>query len=110
MNFQHKRITKFGIEGSIYDESHVDRLKAEYLSLLVLQMKADGYVRRTDIDPQFTFFYDGPRNGFSFKLSVYGIYVGKRMAQKLAGVDDYRPIFAAQKKQESRQKKITGTT
>lgn len=107
MNFHHKRITKFDIEGSIYDEAHVDRLKSEYLALIVLQMKSEGYVPRSDIDPHFTFFYDGPKKGFSFKLSVYGVYVGKRQAQLLDSVLGYKPLYSKEAKRANRQKKTT---
>ncbi len=109
MNLHHKRITRFNIEGTIYDEAHVDRLRKEYLALLVLQMKSDGYVPRADIDQDFTLSYSGPRMGYNFKLSVYGVYIGKRAAQTIDSVYGYKPHYSRKVKAPS-EKKTTGTT
>ncbi len=97
------------MEGTLYDEADVDRLKREYLALIVLRMKADGFAVRTDIDPDFTVFYIGPRDGFSFKLSVYGVYVGKRKAQQIDRLYGYKAQYTS-KAVGSPEKKRTGTT
>lgn len=110
MNLHHKRISRFDIEGTIYDEAHIDRLKREYLALVVLQMKSDGYVPRADIDQDFTVSYHGPRKGYSFRLSVYGVYVGKKTAQLIDSAYGYRPQYAKKTKAQANQKKTTGTT
>lgn len=110
MNLHHKRITRFDIEGTIYDEAHVDRLRKEYLALVVLQMKSEGYIPRSDIDLDFTLSYSGPRNGYTFRLSVYGVYVGKRSAQLLDSAYGYKPQYSNKAKAKAAQKKTTGTT
>lgn len=110
MNLHHKRISRFDIEGTIYDEAHVDRLRREYLALVVLQMRSEGYVPRADIDQDFTMSYCGPRKGYSFRLSIYGIYVGKRASQTIDSVYGYRPQYAKKAKAQSNQKRTTGTT
>ncbi len=110
MNLHHKRISRFDIEGTIYDEAHVERLRREYLALVVLQMKSEGYVTRSDIDQDFTLSYNGPTGGYSFKLSVYGIYVGKKTAQVVDSVYGYKPQYANKTKAKKGQKKTTGTT
>lgn len=97
------------MEGTLYDEAHIDRLKTEYLALIILQMKSDGYVVRADIDPDFTISYNGPRNGYDFKLSVYGVYLGKRKAQQVDRMYGYKPQYA-KKPIDSKQKRTTGTT
>lgn len=107
--FHHKSIKRFDIAGTLYDEAHIDRLKREYLALLVLQMKSEGYVVRADIDPDFTISYNGARNGYSFRLSIYGVYLGKRKAQQIDQMNGYKPQYAA-KPVDSKQKKTTGTT
>jgi hypothetical protein len=43
-NFHHKPIHKFDMEGEINDEAAIGRLKNEYIRMLVLKMKLDGYV------------------------------------------------------------------
>ena len=107
MTFHHKSIKRFWMDGVLYDEAHTDRLKQEYLALLVLQMKSEGYVVRADIDPDWTMEYIGSRKGFKFKLSVYGCYVGKRKAQQVDKMYGYRPQYAQQKKDKSKQRSDT---
>ncbi len=84
------------MEGTLYDEAHTDRLKREYLALLVLQMKSEGYVVRADIDPDWTMDYVGQSKGFKFKLSVYGTYIGKKKAQTVDRLYGYKPQYSQQ--------------
>lgn len=93
--FHHKSIKRFSMRGTLYDEADIDRLKREYLALLVLEMRADGYVVRSDIDPDFTINYLGPRDGFAFILSIYGVYIGKRKAQKVDYIHGYKPLYVS---------------
>lgn len=95
----HKNIKRFFMEGSIGDEAHIPRLKDEYISVLKVLMEKDGYSVRFDIDPDFTVLYNG--NSFDFKLSVYGVYVGKRQAKCLAGVDKNKTIMRSTQKIKS---------
>jgi len=108
--FHHKSIKRFGIEGTLYDEADVDRLKREYLALVVLQMKANGYVPRADIDPDFTVSYLGPRAGFQFQMSVYGVYVGKRKAQQLDRLYGYKPQYVNKAVGRDKKTRASGTT
>lgn len=109
MTFHHKSIKKFGIEGTLYDEAHTDRLKREYLALVILQMKTEGYVVRADIDPDWTMAYINPAKGFKFKLSVYGSYVGKKKAQQVDRLYGYKPQYNP-KAQNADTKQKTDTT
>lgn len=81
------------MEGQIYDEAHVDRLRVEYTKLLTSSMRSEGYVVRADLSPDFTMSYNGGGKGFSFKLSVYGCFIGKKQAQSIKYLDEYRPIL-----------------
>lgn len=83
--YSHKSIKRFGLEGEIYDEAHIVRLKDQYVFMVVSAMKNHGYVPRFDIDPDFTVGYNGKT--FDFKLSVYGVYIGKSRAKCVAGID-----------------------
>jgi hypothetical protein len=87
----HKNIRRFYIDGEIYDEAAIPKIKNQYIELLMTMMQAKGYVIRYDIDPDFTIEYTG--KGFKFALSVYGVFVGKRRAQCLSGIDKNKPIM-----------------
>ena len=89
--YSHKPILKFGLEGEIYDDSHIVRLKDQYIFMVVSAMKNKGYVPRLDIDTDFTIGYNGKT--FDFKLTVYGVYVGKARAKCIAGIDKNTPIL-----------------
>jgi hypothetical protein len=90
MVVSHKNIKRFEIDGEIYDEAAIPRIKDQYVDLLKLMMQNKGYVIRYDIDPDFTIKYTG--KSFTFLLSVYGVFVGKRKAQCLSGIDKNKPI------------------
>jgi len=58
-------------------------------------MRVDGYVSRIDIHNDFTISYDETSKSFEFKLTVYGVYVGKRRAQEIKYLDGFKPVFAS---------------
>jgi hypothetical protein len=58
--------------------------------MVISGMKNKGYVPRYDIDPDFTISYNGKT--FDFKLSVYGVYVGKKSAQCVLGINKNRAV------------------
>jgi hypothetical protein len=58
--------------------------------MVVTGMRHRGYVPRYDIDTDFTISYNGKT--FEFILSVYGVYVGKKKAEELCGIDKNMPI------------------
>ena len=91
MAISHKNIKRFFLDGEIYDDAAIPRLKEQYIGLLTVMMEKQGYVIRYDIDPDFTISYNGKT--FDFILSVYGVYVGKRKAQCLSGLDKNRPVM-----------------
>jgi hypothetical protein len=91
MNFMHKRIKRFELEGQILDDSCIPRLREEYIRLLNTQMRMSGYVPRIDIDPDFSIEYK--THYYLFKLSVYGSYVGKRNAECIEALDKNKAIY-----------------
>lgn len=99
MAVSHKNIRRFFLDGEIYDEAAIPRIKQEYIDLLASMMKHKGYVLRFDIDPDFTVEYTG--KSFKFILSVYGVFVGKRKAQCLSGIDKNRAISIPTQKSKS---------
>jgi hypothetical protein len=99
MAVSHKNIKRFQIDGEIYDEAAIPRIKEQYIDLLKFMMKHKGYVIRYDIDPDFTIEYTG--KGFKFLLSIYGVFVGKRKAQCLSGIDKNKAISLPTQKSKS---------
>ena len=83
--FAHKNLKRFYLEGEIFDDSKILSLKEQYVKLLTGGMKSKGYVPRYDIDSDFTLEYNGKT--FDFKLSIYGVFVGRKRAQCFSGVD-----------------------
>jgi hypothetical protein len=98
MAFMHKRIKRFHLEGMIYDDSAIPRLRENYINLLNTSMRLEGYVPRLDIDPDFSIEYNG--TSYNFILSVYGSFIGKRNASCIEGLDKNRAIYTPQSKSE----------
>jgi hypothetical protein len=90
----HKPIKRFGLDGIINDDSDLWRLRLEYRSLILTQMKIAGYVPRLDIPADFTLVYNHRNEHFEFELSIYGIYVGKRKSEWILGVDETTVLYA----------------
>lgn len=86
-NLHHKPIKRFSLQGDIYDDASIYRLKTEYIKLMTLEMKLSGYVPRLDIDPDFTIEYNNKAEIFRFTLSLHGVYVGKKRSEWIAGID-----------------------
>ena len=97
-NLHHKPIKRFNLEGDILDEAFTPRLKTEYVKLLLLEMRLSGYVPRIDIDPDFTIEYNNTIEIFTFKLSLHGVYVGKKKSEWIIGIDGTQVISTAQNK------------
>jgi hypothetical protein len=97
-NLHHKPVKRFNLEGTIHDESAIGRLKNEYIRLLTVEMRLNGYVPRLDINPDFTIYYNNEKQYFEFILSVYGVYVGKRKSEWIEGVDETRAISTPKSK------------
>lgn len=91
-SYHHKPIKKFDLSGSIHDDAAIGRLKIEYIRLLTTEMKIAGYVPRLDIDIDFTIEYNELKQIFEFKLSIYGIHVGKKKAEWILGIDGTQEI------------------
>lgn len=80
----HKKIKQFTIDGQIYDEADVMRLREKYDSVMDHYLRSQGYVPHLDLDPIFTLDYNG--NWFDFKITWYGIYLGKAKAKCYLGI------------------------
>jgi hypothetical protein len=94
----HKPIKRFYLEGTIHDDSAIPRLRQEYYRLLVTEMRLSGYVPRLDINTDFTLQYNQQHNHFEFKISSYGVYVGKRQSEWISGIDETTVIYTEKSK------------
>jgi len=63
--YAHKSIKRFSLDGEIYDDSHIIRLKEQYTSMIIAGMR------------------------------FYGVYVGKRTAECIEGIDKNKPVMAS---------------
>jgi hypothetical protein len=97
-HFHHKAIKRFHLDGQIFDESAIPRLKIEYIRLVVSQMRTLGYVPKFDIEPDFTIQFNEKKEIFTFNLSVYGVHVGKRKSEWILGIDGQKPIYMEKSK------------
>jgi hypothetical protein len=92
-NLHHKSIKRFSFSGEIHDDSAIPRLKTEYIRLLKQQMTESGYAERLDIDPDFTIKYNRKTETFTFKISLYGTYLGKKKIECVVGIDGTTVIY-----------------
>lgn len=72
----HEDITRFTREGEIRDDSDFIRIKEQLIRDIRNEMTDSGFVQILDLDPHWSTCYIAEKKRYSFKLSVYGIYVG----------------------------------
>jgi hypothetical protein len=97
-SYHHRPIKKFYLDGVINDDSVLGRLKIEYIRLLISEMKLLGYVPRLDIDPDFTIQYNDTKEYFEFKLSIHGVYTGKKKSECITGIDGTTAVYTQKSK------------
>ena len=72
----HEDIMRFTREGEIRDDSDFIRIKDQLIRDIRNEMRDTGCVQILDLDPHWSTQYIEQNKRYSFKLSVYGIYVG----------------------------------
>jgi hypothetical protein len=97
-NYHHRPIKRFSLDGMIHDEAIIGRLKSEYIRLVTTEMRIAGYVPRLDIDPDFTIQYNSTKEYFEFKLSLHGIYTGRKQSEWILGIDGTRAVYTQKTK------------
>ena len=86
----HKRIKRFQINVEFLDDSDMIRVKHQYESLLIHQMRDQGYVRVLDIDTAFSVEFTGET--WKFLMTLHGVYVGKKQAWLSEGITQGKMI------------------
>jgi hypothetical protein len=82
----HDEVKRFPLDGEIVDSGNLVTAKERLVNFVETQMRDEGYVPVLDLEPQFTLDYNLDTEGYSFKLSVYGVHVGKEGAWQSAGM------------------------
>ena len=82
----HEDIKRFPLEGAITDALNVVEHKERLISFIEGAMRDEGYVPLLDMEPHFNQRFDVEGEHFEFKLSVYGVFVGKEESWGIAGV------------------------
>jgi hypothetical protein len=80
-----RHIREFGFDGIIADDSIIAIEKIKYRRIIEDQMRTSGYVPVLDLDEQFFLSYNLTKDTYNFEFYIYGIYVGKKKAQKIIG-------------------------
>lgn len=92
-NFSARNIKGFSIDGKAVDGETIIRIRKQIEDHIVDDMRNRGYVPVIDIMPSLYWEYDKDHEQFSYTLTVYGIYVGKRKSKEILGILDHRPIY-----------------
>ena len=82
----HRNIRKFSIDGEFLNDSLIPSTRAQYETLVVSDMRRNGWVPVLDLDTQWSTEYDESKDRWYFALSVYGIYLGKKKAKQWEGL------------------------
>jgi len=82
----HRPIKKFGFDGILGDDSRFASLRAQYETLIIRNMRDEGYVPVLDLDTLWSTSYDIKTHKYTFAISVFGIYVGRRKSFLIEGM------------------------
>ena len=83
-----KKIHRFKIDGLFKDDKYLQRIKRQFSKLLEEDFRERGYIRVLDLDEYFMVEYDHDKEEYSFQLTVYAVYVGKRKAKIWTGISN----------------------
>lgn len=90
----HRPIHRFGFDGHLKDDADIIRLKENYRALIIEGMREDGYVPVLDLDIFWSTQYDSNKKRYTFRMTVYGVYVGKRKAYAIEGMVGQNRMYA----------------
>jgi hypothetical protein len=82
----HKHIRRFQIEGEFRSDAEIPLTRSNYEVLLCNDMRHQGYAPMLDIDSAWSTHYVEDGDRWFFKLTIHGIYLGKKRALKCEGM------------------------
>lgn len=86
----HKKIHRFQLEGTIASDADIPRTRYNVESTILTHMRNTGYIPLLDLDPSFSTEYTD--DTWTFKITIHGIYVGKKKASMWEGMFMDKPI------------------
>jgi hypothetical protein len=80
------------MSGEIGDDADFARLRSQYESMMLREMRDFGYVPVLDLGPYWSTEYDKPKNVYQFVMSIYGVYLGRRRSWEVEGISNGREV------------------
>ena len=87
----HRQIKKYSIEG-ITEEHRLVKTREDMIRVLEMQAQDDGCLPHLEVSPVYTVLYNEEDETFSFELSIYAVYVGRRKAQEYEGFSNNKCV------------------
>jgi len=82
----HKHIRRFQIEGEFLSDAEIPLTRANYEVALCKDMRYHGFVPILDISSAWSTRYVADKDRWFFKLTIHGIYLGKKRALECEGI------------------------
>jgi hypothetical protein len=89
----HDSVERFPLEGVLTDKLNLVEHKARMVHFLEGDIRDRGFVPLLDMEPHYTQAWDAQEGHYTFKLSVYGVYVGKEKSWQVAGIMSGKSIM-----------------
>jgi hypothetical protein len=83
----HRNIKKYSIDGVVNDDASFLRTRVQFENILIRQMRDEGRVPVLGFGPFWSTEYNEEQENYNFIITAYGVYVGRRRAESLEGVD-----------------------
>lgn len=87
----HKQIKKYSIEGTT-EEHRLIKTREDMIRVLEMQAQDDGCLPHLEINPVYTVSYNEHDETFSFQLSIYAVYVGRKKALEYEGFSHNKAV------------------
>jgi hypothetical protein len=98
----HEDIKTYTLDGEVDDKNLIET-KERLVDFMENMIREHGAVPVLDMEPQFTLDYKSDKELYEFKLTLYGVYVGKDEAWEIAGLMNGKPIMRHIRKPKSNQ-------
>lgn len=92
-----RKIHRFVVDGRAQDEMYIFNNRVHFERELENGMRLKGYVRVLDLDSVLEVAYHPDLEFFTYKVTVYGSYVGKQKAVQAVGMQGDDIIYDRKK-------------